>query len=64
MTKKMNAILERVLSQEIAHQEIWEKEDIARFGESMSRADTIAEIKQFMQENDIRFNHEFYIQEF
>ncbi len=61
MTDIMNAILERVLSQEIAHQEQWSKEDVAMFGEHMNRDKQIQEIKQFMQDNDIRFNQEWYV---
>ena len=61
MTDRMSAVLERVLSQEIAHQEQWSKEDVEMFGEHMNREALIAEIKQFMKDNDIRFNQEWYL---
>lgn len=60
MTATMNAILERVLSQELAKQEIWSKKDVELFGEHMNRDKIIAEIKKFMETNDIRFNQEWY----
>ncbi len=61
MTDRMKNILERVLSQEIAKQEIWSKEDVELFGEHMNRNGIINEIKQFMKDEDIRFNQEWYI---
>lgn len=61
MSGTMSSILERVLSQEIAHQEQWSKEDVEMFGEHMNRDGLIAEIKQFMKDNDIRFNNEWYM---
>lgn len=61
MSSRMNGILERVLSQEIARQEVWSKEDVERFGEHMNRDALIAELRKFMQDNGIKFNQEWYI---
>ena len=61
MTDVMKSILSRVLSEEIAHQEQWEKQDIENFGKSMTdRKGIIKEIKDFMKDNDIKFNDYFY----
>lgn len=59
MTNTMNAILERVLSEEIAKQEMQSKEDIANG--FPSRDNIIKEIKDFMKENDIKFRQDFYL---
>ncbi len=59
MTNTMNAILERILSEEIAKQEMQSKEDITN-GFS-SRDNIIKEIKDFMKENDIKFRQDFYL---
>ena len=59
MTNTMNAILERVLSEEIAKQEMQSKKDIANG--SPSRDNIIKEIKDFMKENDIKFRQDFYL---
>lgn len=65
MSDRMKSILSRVLSQEVAHQEIWAKKEAEQFGKSvLDRDDIIKEIKAFMVENDIKFNGEFYLQEF
>lgn len=64
MTTLMKGILGRVLSQEIAHQENWKKDDIERFGEDkVARDDIINKIKEFMKENDIEFREDFYFDE-
>ena len=61
MTDVMKSILSRVLSEEIAHQEQWEKQDIKNFGKSMTdRKGIVKEIKDFMNDNDIKFNDYFY----
>lgn len=59
----MKSILSRVLSQEIRHQEQWKEQDVEMFGEHMAgpRNLNIKEIKNFMEENDIEFNYEWYI---
>lgn len=59
MTNTMNAILERVLSEEIAKQEMQSKKDIANG--FPSRDNIIKEIKDFMKENDIKFRQDFYL---
>lgn len=61
MSGTMNSILSRVLSQEIARQEIWGKEDAEMFGEHMNRQPVIQEIKQFMADENISFNQDWYI---
>lgn len=61
MTRKMNAILERILSQEIARQEVWSKEDVENG--FPGREDIIQEIKDFMKENDIKFRKDFYYEQ-
>ena len=61
MTDLMKGILSRILSQEIAHQEQWQKDDIERFGEDITKRDEIIEeIKSFMDENGIEFSSHFY----
>lgn len=65
MTDVMNGILSRVLSQEIAHQEIWQQQEVERFGKEMTgRNNIIKEIQNFMIENDIPFRNDFYLDEF
>lgn len=67
----MKAILSRVLSQEIAHQEKWKKEDVERQGDDIAsreevakqRDDFIKEIRDWMKKNDIKFSHDWYISE-
>lgn len=59
MTNTMNAILERVLSEEIAKQEMQSKKDIANG--FPSRDNIIKEIKDFMEENNIKFRQDFYL---
>lgn len=62
MTKTMNAILERLLSQEIRNQEIWQKEEFEKLGiDPSERAAIITEIQTWMKENDIRFNSDWYL---
>lgn len=61
----MKAILSRVLSQEIAHQEIWKKEAIEKWGtEKVDRDEIVKEIKSWMKQNKIKFNYDWYIREF
>lgn len=65
MTDLMKSILSRVLSQEIAHQEIWAEKELKRFGEpKINREEINKEIRQFMKDNNIEFRQDFYIQEF
>lgn len=65
MTDTMKGILSRVLSQEIAHQEIWAQEELEKFGEpKIKREEIVAEIKKWMKDNDVEFRDDFYIQEF
>lgn len=61
MTTRMNAILGRVLSQELAKQEVWGKQDIANG--FPGRDDVIKEIKDFMEENNIKFRKDFYYEQ-
>ena len=64
MTDLMKGILGRVLSQEIAHQENWKKDDIERFGNDGTNRDMIIQqIKDFMEENEIQFREDFYFDE-
>lgn len=64
-SERVKGILSRILSQEVAHQEIWRDKERARFGyDKIDRDGIIEEIKQYMMDNDIDFNNEFYIQEF
>ena len=60
MTNTMNSILSRVLSQEIAHQERWKKDDIAMGFSGTDRDEYIIEIKRFMESNKIPFNQDWY----
>jgi hypothetical protein len=67
----MKAILSRVLSQEVAHQEIWKKEDIERRDDEASkkevakqRDEVIKVIKDWMKQNDIKFSLDWYMSEF
>lgn len=59
----MTAILSRVLSQEVAHQELWREQDIKRFGrDKVNRAEIISIIKDYMDEHEIMFNHIVYLE--
>lgn len=50
-------ILSRVLSAEIGNQEIWKEQDLERFGcDKIGRDEIIEEIRQFMKDNDIKFD--------
>ena len=61
MAETMKSILTRVLSQEIAHQEQWKKEDLERFGKNpIDRDKIVAEVKDFMKENNIDFSYDWY----
>lgn len=65
MSEMMRSILCRVLSQEVAHQEIWKKEDIEVFGtDRQKRGEIVEEIKEWMKQNDVDFNLEYYYNEF
>ena len=60
-SERVTAILSRILSEEIAHQEQWKKSDIERFGECKTDRDgIIVELKQFMKDNDIPFSYDHY----
>ena len=60
-SERMTVILSRILSEEVAHQELWKKSDIERFGECTTDRDgIIEEIKQFMDDNGIPFNYDSY----
>lgn len=61
MTDTMKAILSRLLSQDLAHQEIWGEEDAKMFGEHMNRKGIIQEIKQYMEKEDIKFSQDWYM---
>lgn len=64
MTDMMKGILARVLSQELAHQENWQADDMKRFGkDKMDRGYIIQEVKSFMEENGIQFREDFYWEE-
>lgn len=64
MSNTMKGILGRVLSEEIAHQYNWQKDDIERFGDDRTGRDKIIEeIKQFMKDNDIEFREDFFFRE-
>lgn len=61
----MNDILSRILSQEIAHQEIWKKKDIEKWGtERLDRDEIVKKIKAWMEQNEIEFDYDWYIREF
>lgn len=63
MNTFMQVILSRVLSEEIAQQELWQREDEKNFGKDMSdRSSYVAEIKQFMKDNGIEFKEHFYLE--
>lgn len=62
-TDRMEAIMERIFSQEIARQEQWSKEDVEMFGEHMNREALIQEIKDFMEANNIRFSMDWYMRD-
>ena len=60
MTKKMQSILSRVLSTERGNQVKWRDMDIKNFGYDLSnRTQTIKDIAQVMEENDIPFNSDY-----
>jgi hypothetical protein len=62
MNDIIRGILGRILSQEIAHQEIWAKREIEQGFESDSnKRDTIIQdIRVWMIENGIEFREDFY----
>ena len=57
MSERIREILSRVLSAEIGNQEIWKEQDLERFGcDKIGRDEIIEEIRQFMKDNDIKFD--------
>lgn len=58
----MKAILSRVLSQEVARQEIWKKDDIEDVTKQSD--EIIKNIKDWMKHNDIKFSLDWYMGEF
>lgn len=64
MTAKVNTILERVLSQELARQEVWLQEDKAWGQRTNVREEAIKEIKAFMEQENIKFRQDYYQEEY
>lgn len=57
MSERIREILSRVLSAEIGNQEIWKEQDLERFScDKIGRDEIIEEIRQFMKDNDIKFD--------
>lgn len=57
MSERIREILSRVLSAEIGNQEIWKEQDLERLGcDKIGRDEIIKEIRQFMKDNDIKFD--------
>lgn len=63
MSEFMRSILSRVLSQEIGHQEKWKNEEEDKYGYcNADRDNYVKEIQQFMQDNNIEFRTDFYLE--
>ncbi len=64
MNDTMNAVLSRILSEEIAKQEVWRDLEQTQFEISPdSRNEVIDTVKAFMQENNIDFRQDFYCEQ-
>lgn len=59
MTKLVNAVLERVLSEELGRQNAWLKDDMNNGFDTSTREAVITELKEFMTENDIEIRPDF-----
>lgn len=63
MDRFMNSILSRVLSEEIGRQLRWADKEEKEFGMDRSnREDNAKRIKKFMDENEIDFREDFYLE--
>jgi hypothetical protein len=60
MTARVNAILSRVLSEEIGRQEKWKNKDMDNGFNTTDRDEAVAELQQFMRDNDIEFRTDYY----
>ena len=60
MTKYMNAVLERVLSEELGRQSVWLADDKADGRDTKTRTGIIEEIKNFMDQEGIKFRQDFF----
>lgn len=64
MTDLIKGVLSRVLSEELAHQENWKKDDASKHHAGVIDRDSIMEeIRTYMKENDIPFRDDFYYKE-
>ncbi len=61
MTDTMKSIFSRCLSTEIGKQEKWKNRDEDRGFNTSDRDKLVAEIRQFMQENNIEFRTDYYL---
>ena len=61
MTAKMNAVLERVLSEELGRQAVWMVDDKKMGFPTDTREEVVKEIKEFMKQNDIKIREDFYL---
>lgn len=62
MTARVNAILSRVLSEEIGRQEKWKIKDSNNGFDTTDRDEAIQEIKNFMVENNIEIRTDYYLE--
>lgn len=61
MTARVNAILSRVLSEEIGRQEKWKNKDMDNGFDTTDRDEAVAELQQFMRDNNIEFRTDYYL---
>lgn len=62
MTARMNAILSRILSEELGNQEKWKIKDSNNGFDTTDRDEAIQEIKNFMIENNIELRTDYYLE--
>lgn len=60
MTDTMKSVLSRVFSQEIGKQEKWKNEDEERGFDASDRYEVVADIQDFMRDNQIEFRVDYY----
>lgn len=60
MTDRLNAILERVLSEELGKQSVWKEDDKKHGFPIDTRNEAIKDIEDFMKVNGIKLNRAYY----
>lgn len=62
MTARVNAILSRVLSEELGRQEKWKNQDTDNGFDTTDRDEAVTELQQFMRDNNIEFRTDYYFE--